>query len=83
MNTPVPMGSDVSEGGQITVRWRDDGRAWENERVFQLGDTGDRYPAAWRYRLGHYRTRQWEIVCASPIPAVIVFLEEEAEVLSE
>ena len=81
MADPIPMGTDVGEGGQISLRWQDDGRAWCVERPLELGSTGERFPCAFIHRLGQYRTRQWELVCSATIPTIVVSVEEEVEVL--
>ena len=78
--TPIPLGSDSTDGGQMTVRWDNDRTGWKDERHVSLGDVGDTYLVHRLRRLGIYRTRQWELVCASPVVQCVVSMEEDAEV---
>lgn len=81
--SPSPLGSDATGADrQMLLRWSNNRGQFVYERQIPLGDTGDTYPVHWLRRLGIYRTRQWEIVCASPIVQCIVSMEEDAEVLA-
>lgn len=82
--TPVPMGSDapdVNAERLMSMRWFDNRERWSKERLIDIGIQGDRFPTVRIHRLGLYRTRQWEIVCAASVLQCIVAIEEDAEVL--
>lgn len=72
--------TDTTEG-EIVMRWRNDKKTWGNPHVISLGLTGDYEIVKRFYRLGTYRTRQYEIVHASSCPFIMSQLEEEVEVL--
>lgn len=84
LDTPTPMGTDTvssTTARSMTVRWNDDRQRWSNQRILDLGTTGDMFPTLRLHQLGHYRTRQWEIVCTADVVQCVVMVEEEAELL--
>lgn len=84
LEAPVPMGTDAlgqMDDRAMSLRWQDDRTRWSKERVLDLGRGGDLFPTVRLFRLGLYRTRQWEIVCPTSILQCVVAVEEDAEVL--
>lgn len=83
LDTPTPMGSDTAgttDNRYMSLRWQDDRQTWSNERIIDLGQTGNRFPTIRFHRLGVYRSRQWELVCTATVLQCIVAMEEDAEV---
>ena len=83
LETPTPMGDDTAGNTEerfMSLRWQDDRERWSKERLVDLGTTGNTFPTIRFHRLGMYRTRQWEIVCSSPVLQCVVVMEEDAEV---
>jgi hypothetical protein len=73
--------TDAAERFMI-VRWNDDrSEAWSKEHIVSLGSIGPEPMSVHLARLGMYRSRQWELIAQSAMPLVIVFAEEEAELL--
>ena len=70
--------SDSSEP-VARLRFRDDNKAWDNERQFSLGKLGDYFNTFKRHRLGRYRTRQYELRCSDPVGFVFSEAKEEIE----
>ena len=61
----------------ITIRWRDNGRtAWEEPMTMQCEEHGTTSYVAQIRRLGHYKTRVWEIVMSDDSQASLVSLAE-------
>lgn len=84
LDAPTPMGTDAlgqTDERKMSLRWQDDRERWSKERVIDLGLGGDLFPTVRLFRLGLYRTRQWELVCPTSILQCVVAVEEDAEVL--
>lgn len=80
--TPMPETFDpVTDLPNLSVRWLTDREKWSKEHLVNLGFQGDAYPTARFKRMGMYHTRQYELVASSPVVALIVAVEEEAELL--
>lgn len=62
----------------LILRWNTDGGKVTREKLIPL-DT--RSPVEHMHRLGIYRSRQWQILMEALIPCVVVYLEEDMEVL--
>lgn len=62
-----------------TLRWRNHGGAWSNERRMSLGAVGDHYVTARTHRLGEYRRRQYEICHTDASDFVLVDAQEDVE----
>lgn len=65
----------------MTVRWLDDNGAWGPYVNVALGNYGDNEMFARLYRLGIYRSRQYEFAHSDNTPFVLVDVEEDVEVL--
>lgn len=63
----------------FSVRWKNDNGEWSNYRQVSLGKIGDRQMIKRLFRLGQYRTRQYEIVHSDPSDFVLSNLEENVE----
>lgn len=76
--TPPEIMPEPVRSPKLLIRWRNDGKSeWSNSREIFLGDPGD-YEIMKRIRgLGHYFTRQYEIVCISGKPITIAGIDEE------
>lgn len=82
---PTPMGDDRAvfdaEDRSMTMRWRDSMGDWSREEMIDLGAQSDMFPMVRRWRLGMYRTRQWEFVFPADVVQCLVSVEEDVEVL--
>jgi hypothetical protein len=65
----------------LMLRWRDNGKHWQNYRLLPLNAQGDYDQIEHIHRLGRYRTRQWEIVYTDSAPAAFVSAELDVEVV--
>lgn len=66
----------------IEIRWKDDGKYWSNWRQLPLGQIGEKKQYVEAYRLGIYRTRQYEIRCTDPVELNISSIEVDEEVMT-
>lgn len=73
--------SPVIETPWMSLRWQDNRKQWSKERLIQLGLVGDMFPTVRMFRMGVYRTRQWEFVCSTSMIQCVVAVEEDMEVL--
>jgi hypothetical protein len=95
LDAPTPMGLDnpyitpdlpptAPERPDIpmmSLRWMDDRERWSKERLIDLGEAGDHFPTVRFHRLGMFRSRQFELVMASPAIQCVVAFEADDEVL--
>lgn len=63
----------------IQIRWKDDNKGWGNWRQVSMGKLGESEFFARIYRLGQYRTRQYEIVHSDNSDFIFVGMEEDVE----
>lgn len=67
---------------QFSVRYRDDGGAWSNEKVLSLGKKGETDFFVKTRRGGTYRQRQYQVIHAdTSTDFILVSAEEEANAL--
>ncbi len=67
----------------ITIRWRNDNKnLWSNEKFVKLNKAGNTEFIARLYRLGMYRTRQYEITMTDAVPLVLVEAEEDVDIMN-
>jgi hypothetical protein len=92
LDAPTPLGTDADTTSiasediglstrTMTLRWQDDRLRWSKEKTIDLGATGDMFPTVRLFRLGVYRSRQWEFVFPASIVQCLAIVEEDAEVL--
>ena len=81
---PTPLGTDAAAQNDdrgMTMRWMDDRTRWSKEKSLDLGHGGVMFPTVRLFRLGIYRSRQWEFVFPANVVQCLVAVEEDAEVL--
>jgi len=92
LDAPTPMGSDADttliapddlglSTRMMSLRWLDDRLRWSKEKLIDLGASGDMFPTVRMFRLGVYRSRQWEFVFPANVVQCLATVEEDAEVL--
>jgi len=64
---------------QMFVRWRNDGGAFGNEHWVSLGQVGEHEYVARLFRLGRYRTRQYEFGHSDNSDFILVGAQENVE----
>jgi len=81
---PIPVVPAVSYADKtVCIRWMDNRKRWSNEHWINLGGSGSPSPMVRRlFRMGQYRTRQYEIVITDESFLIVVRVEEEGETLS-
>jgi hypothetical protein len=67
----------------LEIRWKDDGKFWTNWRQISLGQIGQLKRFVEIFRLGQYRSRQYEIQFSDPVELNISDIETDEEVLSD
>jgi hypothetical protein len=79
----VKRGQGVDGGAEpvFTMRYRDDNRAWSNERQIGLGLIGETPNIVEVRKLGIYKTRQYEFTHTSNSDFLLNELEEEVEAI--
>lgn len=73
----------TSTSTDVSIRWRDQGKNWSNERFISLNKTGNYDQIEHIHRLGRYRNRQWELLYTGDDSFAFVNAEEDVEVLDE
>lgn len=66
----------------LMIRYRDENDDWSNWFQESLGKMGKHNFILTMWKLGTYRTRQWEIAHAADSPFILIDMEEEFEVLN-
>lgn len=66
----------------LMIRYRDENDDWSNWFQESLGKMGEHNFILTMWKLGTYRTRQWEIAHAADSPFILIDMEEEFEVLN-
>ena len=75
-----PPGIDWSTDAQgLILRWRDDNKKWTKEHY--VGLVGRKELYHWLRPSGQFSTRQYEVTHVDNVPAVIVYLEADVEVI--
>lgn len=70
---PLVDGNNAPRPPQAILQWSDDrGKTWSNERILNLGFSGEYRVRAVARRLGRSRYRVYRIVVTDPIPVTIV-----------
>lgn len=75
-------GTTPETNPKLEVRWKDDGKEWSNYRQVSLGLKGESRYYAEIYRLGIYRSRQYEIQFSDPSELNISSVETDEEVMA-
>jgi len=75
------LGSETGSEPVFTVRWRDEMGPWSNEIQVSLGKVGETESIVRLFRLGRYRTRQYEIVHSDNTDFQLSGIEEDVEVV--
>ena len=65
------------------VRWRDNYGGWSSDKYISLGGQTDTYTVSNLFRLGTYKTRQYEIIHDDPTDFIFVEGDEDVEVLED
>lgn len=66
---------------KISIRWRNDNKAWSPWRLINLGPQGDTNLIQIFYRTGIFRARQYEVVASDFTKFVMADAEEDVEIL--
>jgi hypothetical protein len=69
------QGTDIEEP-LVSLRWRNEDQIWKPEKIISLGKAGDVNIIKRIFRLGVYRTRQYEFVHSSPSDFILSDMEE-------
>ena len=81
MRVKKGIGNANEESPDFILRWRDNYDKWSGEKYINLGGQTDTYTIAPIFRLGTYKTRQYEIEHSDPTDFIFVEAEEEVELL--
>lgn len=75
----VPQGLDsIDDGVGLILRWQDDNKKWTKEHHIKATAQTLAY---WLKPHGQFTSRRYELTMVDKVPCVIVYLEQEPEVL--